>query len=66
MCVASQSNVAPGGVQEHTSPEETQGPPVAGQRARSKAGMKGGNMWPLFLSNQKNTFEYQNYTTLHF
>lgn len=55
------------GTPEHTGPEETQGPPlVAGHRARSKAGMKGGGICgPLFsfqpkknLSSGKITLHY--------
>lgn len=53
MCAASPSNVAPGGVQEHSSPEETQGPLVAGCRARSKVGMKGGICGPFSFRPKK-------------
>lgn len=43
MCAASQSNAAPGGVQEHLGPRRNpKGPPVAGCRAGSKVGMKRG------------------------
>lgn len=64
MCAASESKAAPGGLQEHTGPEETGGPPVAGCRASSKGWNEKGDTRPLsFLT--KNTFKYQNYTTLH-
>lgn len=53
MCAASPSNAAPGGVQEHSSPEETQGPLVAGCRARSKVGMKGGICGPFSFRPKK-------------
>lgn len=49
MCAASESIVAPGGLQEHTGPEETGGPPVAGCRASSK----GWNETAPFLSDKK-------------
>ena len=55
MCAASRSNAAPAGVYRGTtSAEGTQGPPVAGHRGRSKAGMKGGNTrWLYFPSRKK-------------
>lgn len=64
MCAASESYAAPGGLQEHTSPEETGGPPVAGCRAGSKGWNEKGDMRPFFFLT-KNTFKCQNYTTLH-
>lgn len=55
--------MVPGGLQEHTGPEETGGPPVAGCRASSKGRNETRDTQPLF-SLTKNTFKYQNYTTL--
>lgn len=59
MCAASRSNAAPAGVYRGTtSAEGTQGPPVAGHRGRSKAGMKGGNTrWLSFPSRKKKRIE---------
>lgn len=65
MCAASPSNAAPGGVQEHSSPEETQGPLVAGCRARSKVGMKGGICGPFsFRPKKALSISELHYTTL--
>lgn len=53
MCAASESNAAPGGLQEHTGPEETGGPLVAGCRAGSKGWNEKGDMRPLFFLTKK-------------
>lgn len=53
ICAASESNAAPGGLQEHTGPAETGGPPVAGWRASSKGWNEKGDTRPLFFLTKK-------------